>query len=262
MKNFFILIVALATFNAISAQETLAVDSAMVDQPTPKKVRKSNGNSSNNVPEKAEKHSADHILVQFGSDTWMNKPSSINTSGGKHFNFYLMTDKPFKTNPKFSVAYGLGIGSSNIYFNNTSIKIQSDSSKLTFTDLTGQDHFKKYKLTELFLELPVELRYNFDNLNPSKSWKIAIGAKVGTLIKAYTKGKDYQTAAGVSKYGATYIEKEYSKKFFNSTRLTFTGRVGYGNFSLHAAYTLTPVIKSGFGPDMNTLSVGLCISGL
>ena len=113
MKNFFILIVALSTFNATNAQETTSVDSVFVGQPAPKKIKKSNGNSSNSFPTKVEKHPADHILMQFGSDMWTNKPDSVNTNGGKHFNFYLMTDKPFKTNPKFSVAYGLGIGSSN-----------------------------------------------------------------------------------------------------------------------------------------------------
>lgn len=211
---------------------------------------------------KVAAHPSDHLLIQFGSDSWMNKPDSARTNGGRHFNFYLMNDKPFKTNPKFSVAYGLGIGSSNIYFDRTYVDIKSNGSRLPFTNQDGANHFKKFKVTEIFLELPVELRYTLHPETPNKSWKFAIGAKVGTLLKAYTKGKDLQDKNNVSIYGPTYIEKEYNKRFFNGTRLSFTGRIGYGNFSLSAGYTVTPVVKSGFAPDINTLSIGLTVSGL
>ena len=259
MKKILFLVATFAFVSFTNAQES--VDSASAAKVV--KKRKSNGNSSNNSSTPLfVSHPADHLLIQFGSDSWTNKPNSINTNGGKHFNIYLMTEKPFKTNPKFSVAYGLGIGSSNIYFNNTTINIGSDSGKLTFNDATGKEHFKKYKLTEIFLEAPVEIRYTFNPDNPNKSWKIALGAKVGTLLKAFTKGKDLLKADGTSIYGPTFIRKEYSKKLLNTTRLSFTGRVGYGNFTLNASYSITPVIKSGFGAELNTMSVGVCIGGL
>ena len=243
MKKIFILSLCCMTFNFVFAQQQ--------------------NNSSSNFPKKITRpHPADHVLIQFGSDSWMNKNDSIRTNGGKHFNFYLMTDKPFKTNPKYSVAYGVGLGTSNIYFDKTFVDVKSNASRLPFTNQTGGSSFAKFKVTEIFLELPVELRYSLHPENPSKTWKFAIGAKVGTLLKAYSKGKDLQDKTGASIYGPTYIEKEYSKKFFNGTRLSFTGRIGYGNFSLSGSYTATPVLKSGFGPEMNTLSLGLTISGL
>jgi hypothetical protein len=181
-----------------------------------------------------------------------------------------MTDKPFKTNPKFSVAYGLGIGTSNIYFDKTyvdikgaDIRVSGSKDQITFTDVSKSDNFNKFKVTEIFLELPVELRYTFNPENSGKSWKIALGAKVGLLLKAYTKGKDLQNAAGASIYGPSYIQKEFSNKLFNSTRLSFTGRIGYGNFSLTGSYAVTPVAKAGAATkDFNTLSIGLTLSGL
>lgn len=147
----------------------------------------------------------------------MNKPDSANTKGGRHFNFYLMNDKPFKTNPRFSVAHGLGIGSSNIYFDKTYFDIKRQD-KIAYSRSDG-NHFNKFKFTEIFLEIPVELRYTLNPESPNKSWKFAVGAKVGTLLKAYTKGKDLQKDDNSSLYGPTYIEKQYSKKFFNGTRL-------------------------------------------
>lgn len=261
MKKFLLLAMVVSTSYFANAQET--IDTA-APAPKPVKVRKSNGNSSKAVATSsatpAEKHPADHLLIEIGGDSWLNKPSSIDVKGGRHFNFYLMMDKPFKTNPHFSVAYGAGLGTNNIYFGSTQMNI--DSSQLVFANVAGTTHFRKYKFTEIFLEAPVELRYTFDNAHPNKSWKLAIGAKVGLLLKAYTKGKDLQDGTGKSLIGANYIEKQYNKSFFNSTRLSFTGRVGYGNFSLHASYALTPVIKTGFGPEVNNLSIGLCISGL
>ena len=192
----------------------------------------------------------------------MNKSDSAKTDGGRHFNFYIMTDKPFKTNPKFSVAYGIGLGTSNIYFDKTYVDIKSNASRLPFTNVANANNFKKFKVTEIFFELPVEVRYNLNQNNSAKPWKFALGAKVGTLIKAYTKGKDLQDKTGASIYGPSFIEKEFNKKFFNGTRLSVTGRIGYGNISISGAYTLTPVLKAGFGPEMNTLSLGITVSGL
>jgi hypothetical protein len=123
-------------------------------------------------------------------------------------------------------------------------------------------HFKKFKLTEIFLELPVELRYTLNPENSGKSWKFAVGAKVGTLLKAYTKGKDWQDKTGASLYGPNYISKEYSKNFFNTTRLSFTGRVGYGNFSVFGSYNLTTMFKDNVAANIKLLQLGLCISGL
>jgi hypothetical protein len=212
------------------------------------------------------KRSGDHFVLQYGSDSWGNLPDSISTKGfSRHFNVYVMLDKPFKTNPKFSVAYGVGIGSSNIFFDKKYVDIKANATKLPFrASVTGNDssYFKKFKLTTIFVEAPIELRYYANPANPDKSWKAAFGVKVGTLLKAYTKGKDLQTKAGASVYGPTYVSKESNKRFFNTTRVAATARFGFGIFSLDAGYQITQVIKEGFGPEVRPFSIGLTISGL
>lgn len=207
--------------------------------------------------------SADHFMIQFGGDSWSGRPDSVRTGGfSRHFNFYFMVDKPFKTNPHFSVGLGAGIGTSNIFFNNTKVDIKSNAAKLPFTSVDSVDHFKKNKLTTIFLEAPVELRYFANPANPNKSWKAAIGVKVGTLLKAYTKDKNLVNKNGASIYGPSYIVKESNKKFINGTMLAVTGRVGYGIFSLDAGYQVTGVLKDGVGPSMHKFSIGITISGL
>lgn len=209
------------------------------------------------------KRAADHFMIQYGADSWTGKPDSVKTKGfSRHFNFYFMMDKPFKSNPHYSVAYGLGLGTSNIFFDRRYVDVKAPSAQLPFTNEDSSTHFNKFKLVTMYVQVPVELRYFSNPENPNRSWKYAIGAKVGTLLKAYTKGKNLVDKNGNSYYGSSYISKESSKKFLNSTMLSFTGRIGYGNISLNADYMVTGVLKSGTGPVMNTLSIGLTISGL
>jgi hypothetical protein len=170
-----------------------------------------------------------------------------------------MMDKPIKSNPKFSIAYGLGIGSSNIFFDHQYVKVAGNGNTLAFDSTT---HFNKSKITTMYLEVPLELRYYSNPQNPNKSWKFAVGVKAGTLLKSYFKGKNLTDRNGLSVYGSTYIMKETSKKYFNGTLLSLTTRVGYGNFSLHGDFQVTPVLRQGAGPSMNTLSIGLTVSGL
>lgn len=205
--------------------------------------------------------SNDHFMVQFGFDKWSGTNDSVNPQGfSRFFNIYFMLDKPFKNNPKFSIGIGAGIGSSNMFFKKTSIDLKSNSARLPFTRLDSANHFKKYKLTTVFLEAPVELRYNSNPANTNKGLKMALGIKVGTLINAHTKGKTL-----VDKNDNTvnaYILKENSKRFFNSTRLALTGRVGLGIVSLYGAYQVTALLKDGAGPVVRPYSIGLAISGL
>jgi hypothetical protein len=207
---------------------------------------------------------SDHLMLQYGFDGWAGTPDSIRTKGfSRHFNIYFMFDKPFKTSPHFSVAYGAGIGSSNIFFNNTYVDLKATgTATLPFRNVDSSNHFSKYKLTTIFLEAPVELRYYSNLADPNKSVKLAVGVKVGTMIKAFTKGKNLLDKSGNTVYGAKYIQKEVERKFFNGTKLAVTARVGYGIWGLHAAYQVTQLLKEGTGGEIRPWSIGFTISGL
>lgn len=209
----------------------------------------------------ASERSNDHFLLQLGYLTWNGKPDSINTKGfPRTFNMYLMLDFPFKTNPHWSVAIGPGIATDNIYFDKTYVGIKDNTPTLKFQDVSDTSHFKKYKLTTAYLEAPVELRYRFNPSDDAKSVKIALGAKVATLLNAHVKGKDLQDKNNNTLI--PYTQKETSKRFFNKSRLSVIGRVGYGHFSLFASYAITPIFKEGFAPTMRPMSIGLTLSGL
>jgi hypothetical protein len=207
--------------------------------------------------------SGDHVLLQVSYDGWANMPDSINKlqqGFSRGFNAYLMLNRPFKTNPILSVAFGVGVSTSNIFFKNADVGITSQTVTLPFINLDSADHFKKYKLMTAYVEAPIELRYTSNPANEARTWKGALGIKIGTLVNVHTKGKTV-----VSKNDVTvnaYTEKLYKKTFFNTTRLAATARFGYGHFSIFGAYTLTSFLKDNVGPPIKPYQIGLTLSGL
>ena len=205
----------------------------------------------------------DHLMVQLASNQWSGAPDSISSRMGglnRSANVYFMLNKPFKGNPKLSVGFGVGIGTSNIYFKKMEVDITNTTPILRFMNTDSTDNFKKYKLSTAYLEAPIELRYTSNPENSMKGLKAAIGVKVGTLLNAHTKGKNLKSKTG----GALneFTIKENSKSYFNSTRLAATARVGYGNFTLFGSYHFSPIFKDGVAADIKLVQIGLTLSGL
>lgn len=156
----------------------------------------------------------DHFMISLSKDFWTGAPDSISTRMkglSRGINVAFMLNKPFKSDPRWAVAFGLGVSHSSIFFKNTSVDLKSSATQLPFRSLDSTDHFKKYKLATTFVEVPIELRYFFDPVNEKKSWKIALGVKVGTMLNAHTKGKTLQNK-GNSNIG-NYSVKEAKRSY-------------------------------------------------
>ena len=207
----------------------------------------------------------DHFMVQYGMTTWSGKPDSINTRGWSNsINAYIMIDMPFKTDPRFSIAAGPGIGVDNMFFEKTTVTITNHLNPLEFKDLADTNHFNKYKLVNAFAELPIELRFVLNPENTNKSFKVAIGAKAGIQMSAHTKGKEWKDKNGhvVTGFDDKFIQKNKDKYFFNGNRFQGTFRVGYGFISAFGTYQFGSLIKEGLGPQVKPWSIGITISGL
>ena len=205
--------------------------------------------------------SGDHLVIQLGYEGWAGKPDSIRTKSlSRSLNVYFMLDFPFKTDPRWSVAIGAGISSSNIYFDKMILDIAGSGARLNFRNVADTNQFKKYKLANTYAEAPLEIRFSANPENSSASFKVALGAKIGTMLNAHTKGKNLQTKGGSTINNFTV--KEISKRYFNTTRLSGTARVGYGNFTLFGSYQITNLLKDGAGPVIHPYTVGLTLSGL
>ena len=254
MKKLFLLGLFLVAAGFAFSQDSTKVQDTVTKpvKPAKKDWSKVNMNRSN-----------DHFLIQFGKDSWSGKPDSIDTKTlSRSFAIYLMMDFPFKTNPHFSVALGLGVSSSNMYFKDTYIDIsgKDNNGTMRFQNVKDTIHFKKFKLQTSFIEIPVEFRYTSNPENPNKSFKAAIGAKIGTMLSAGTKGKNLLNGAGGTIN--SFTQKEKSKRYFNKTRFAVTGRVGYGSLSLFTAWQVNAYIKEGLGPDLRPYTIGITLSGL
>ena len=254
MRKFFVLS-AFICFITISSYSQKSTDT--VPAPAPKTKKDWSKVSLGDRPN-------DHFMIQVGYDNWTGKPDSLQTKGlSRHFNMYVMYDIPFKTDPRLSVAIGAGIGSSGIFFEKTNLDIVGKKNRgiASFDSAVG-NYYKKTKLSTTYAEAPIELRFVQNPLASGKSFKMAVGVKIGTLLDAHTKGKNLQTQSGGSVYGAKYVEKEKSKIYFNNTRLATTLRVGYGPVTIYGAYQINNFFKEGLGPNVRPYSIGLCIAGL
>lgn len=215
----------------------------------------------NALSTKSLPRSNDHLMLQAGYLMWSGKPDSITTDGiPRTGNVYFLLDFPFKTNPHMSAAIGAGIGTDHMFFDQTNIGLKDATPALRFTNASDTSSFKKYKLATVYAEAPIELRYTSNPDNSRRSFKMALGAKVGTLLSAHVKGKDLRNRSGNSIND--YKMKEHSKRFLNKNRLALTGRLGYGHLSVFGSYQVTSLFKEGLAPTIRPFSLGLTLSGL
>jgi len=250
MKKLITLSLALAFVFPLFAQDST------IAKPQ-KKVWKYNPNRAN-----------DHFMIQIGYLGWASKPDTINTKGiPRSFAMYFMFDFPFKTSPRFSVGIGAGLGTDNFYLDKTTVDITGRTNPLlTFKNASDTNYFKKYKIATTYLEIPVELRFAADPENTNKSWKVAVGGKIGTMLSAMTKGKNLLDRNG--RTISTYTEKIKSKRYFNSTRLAATARISKGVFGIYGQYQINQFFKDGAAaagsplPDIRPFQIGISISGL
>lgn len=203
------------------------------------------------------KRPSDHLMLQVGYSGWLSKPDSIRTTGfSRSFNAHFLFDFPFKADPRYSVGIGVGVGTDNIYLENTTVDLKGRTQASFRRDTVSK--YKRYKLTGVHVEAPLELRYASQPASINKSFKAAIGLRIGMPWTMYSKAKVDRDVNG----NGGYVLKEKDSKFMNSIRALATMRVGYGNVSLFGSYSLTPVFKEGLGPALNTWTAGLCLSGL
>ncbi|MCO6497928.1 MAG: outer membrane beta-barrel protein [Chitinophagaceae bacterium] len=245
MKRIVLLLITCAAFFYAEAQ----------DNPLEKDSHKKTFNL-NNRP-------GDHFMLQFSSDNWTGMPDSIKSHRkgfSRGFGLYFMFDKVFKTSPKYSLGIGVGASTNNIFFEKMELDLKSKTERLPFNAVDSTNHFKKYKLATSYLELPIEFRYTSNPENYNKSWKAAVGLKIGTIVNAHVKGKTL-----VDKNNqpiGNYTQKINSKSYINGTKFAATVRVGYGIVSVYGSIGLSNVFKEGVAPEMKTYQIGIAISGL
>lgn len=213
---------------------------------------RSNNNNTIDKRSSVEKPSRDFVMIKLTTSAWLNKPDSIKTKGiGRGFAMSIMYDFPIKKS-NFSFAAGLGFNSQNVFLDGQVMNFKDTGSQVLFANSST---YKRYKFTTTRLEMPLELRFFGNNKNRNRGFKAAIGATVGLSLSSHTKGV-------IGSGGTKFNEKVVTKRFLQQWDFAPTFRIGYGNFSLFASYSLTPVFKDAAGPQVTPFSLGICLTGL
>jgi hypothetical protein len=114
---------------------------------------------------------------------------------------------------------------------------------------------KKSMFAMTYIDVPLELRFSTKPEDPARSFKIAIGGRIGYLLNASTKVRYKENGD---------IKKIQNHNDFNLTRLRYGAhmKVFIGNFALFGYYNLTPLFKENKGPaatDTQTYTVGIAL---
>jgi hypothetical protein len=139
-----------------------------------------------------------------------------------------------------------------------------DSLKILSQSEAGYDRVKKSQLITNYVEIPLELRYSSNPDDPNRSFKAAIGGRIGYRYDSFGKVKYRED-------GETKKLKDKQNFNLNDIRYGVFAKVGVGNFSVVGYYNLTNLFKDGKGPgttggpngivtDFQTFSVGISLS--
>ncbi|MGZ3864194.1 MAG: GIN domain-containing protein [Bacteroidia bacterium] len=150
---------------------------------------------------------------------------------------------------KVQVVTGLGF-SWNLYNLKNKTMLNPDSSYTGYTYNTAGS-FSKNKLRESFVTVPLLLELNTSKKD-SRNFHIAAGVIGGVKLGSSTK--QYYTMLGHEFHDLKH--DDYNLFPF---KLDATVRVGYGQFTMFATYSLTPLFEYGKGPELYPFTVGIRI---
>ncbi|GHB34797.1 porin family protein [Mongoliitalea lutea] len=192
------------------------------------------------------------LFVEVGLNVLNNRPSDLNTRimRSRTFNaYYQLPFNVFGEGSGFTFNPGFGVGVDKLNFTNgrnlfNNPEIGPNSSRLiAVSSIYGEDiTLQSNNLTVSYFDVPLELRYHFNKRNYNKSFKIAIGAKVGYALKAQTKIR-FTDADDLTRQ-----VKDRQPFGINPFRYGIYTRIGSGGFNAWAHYALSPLFETDRGP--------------
>jgi hypothetical protein len=204
------------------------------------------------------------FTLELGVNNALNAPDKFDAAlwGSRTINVYYQYEFRIMES-KFSIVPGIGLSLERYKFKNGAILgyDEDDSLKLLLPAETPMTGLKKSQLITNYLEIPLELRFNSNPSDLARSFKVALGGRVGYMYDSFNKIK-YKDTDGETK-------QLKDKQDWNLTKLRYGvyGKIGLGNFSLFGYYNLTPLFEEGQGPgengvvtDFQTITVGISLS--
>jgi len=201
------------------------------------------------------------ITLNINYNSWTNPPPTMEISplsvGFDIYGLYTFMGK----NKFVSLAAGGGFGIQNVKSNSS--LINADSSY--FQTLPKELNYRKNKITTVFIDVPIELRFRVRPNSRDKAgivrkrnFRVALGFKVGYNIQRYIKydGDDYR----LFNYGNEIKFKEYRIKNNLLYRYGVYARIGVGKLSLSAYYALSNFFETDKGPTLRPFAFGISVN--
>ena len=201
----------------------------------------------------------------FAIDLGLNFPSekagfNTNPFGSRTLNIYYYYDLQIGKS-SFSIHPGFGFGLERYKFNNdkTLGYVSPTSSEITMvpvSEVVEGSSLKKTSLITNYIDVPLEVRFSANPDDPGRTFKMSLGFKFGVLYESFTKIKYRDN-------GETKRLKDKQNYNLNPIRYGALFRIGFGNISLYANYTLSPLFENGKGPDravINNFTAGFTMA--
>lgn len=207
------------------------------------------------------------FVLELGLNHAKGSPKEFNSAfwGSRTVNFYWQYDIRILKS-RFSFVPGVGLSMERWKFKDGRILTNLDGQTVLATPAeTGLLKLKQSKLITNYFEIPVEFVYRTRPDDPARSFKIAVGGRVGLLYDSFTKVKYRED-------GETKKIKDNQSFDLNKVRYGVSGRIGIGNFSLFTYYNLSSMFKADESPwegrgedavrpaDFNTFTVGISLA--
>jgi hypothetical protein len=147
-----------------------------------------------------------------------------------------------------SFSVGLAIRAHNMYSNSVIRDIKADT--IEFEVIPDNIDYRKVKINPVYLDLPVEFK-----LRTEKGFKLGLGVKVGYLIDSKEKYKGNRPSDNYNVLTKTKDINQMESWVFGATL-----RIGYRYVSAFGYYQFTNIFRSGRGPELFPISVGITIT--
>jgi hypothetical protein len=208
------------------------------------------------------------FMIEYGFNFLSRYPQKLDLGfwGSRTFNVYYQYDKQLGTGSPLSVHGGIGFSFERFkllaydkYLPNDTLRksnptLTLDANRNT-TFIEGgvfaygdtAQIVKKSMFINNFVDVPIEFRYSTNPNDPARSFKVAIGGRMGVLLNAQTK-MTYREDGETKKLKD---RQDYNLSLF---RYSAFGRIGVGNIYGSFYYNFNPWFKEGKGPAQTQAS--------
>lgn len=156
----------------------------------------------------------------------------------------------FKNERKtFGLVTGMGISFNDYAFNLPVTVVKDQGFRMIVPHNYSVENLsvKKSKLHVNYLTVPLLLEVKTPLRMGDSRLSLSAGAIGSLFIGAHTK----------TKFNDGNKIKAESNYYINQLKYELTGRIHFGDFSVFANYSMTPLFETGHGPELHPLTVGI-----